>query len=127
MTYEPLYERFEVVGPGGNRLEINFVRAGFLTEGDRPELFFFRVNGEEAVVGISGLSLARFERGRTRLSREQKIDLTGRWLKRQIEACAPLPAGQAGGRRAGLDLDPRSLYIQDNELANLASELDFTE
>lgn len=113
MTYEPIYERFEVVGPGGNRLEISFVRAGFLTQGNRPELFFFRVNGEETVVGISGSSLARFERGRSRLSREQKIDITGRWLKRQIEA--------------GSYLDSRSLYIQDDELANLASELDFTE
>jgi hypothetical protein len=124
MTYEPIYERFEVVGPGGNRFEINFVRAGFLTEGDRPELFFFRVTGagctcsppeagEETVVGISGLSLARFERGRSRLSREQKIDVTGLWLKRQVQA--------------GAHLDSRSLYIQDDELANLASELDFTE
>ena len=113
MTYEPSYERFEVARPDGTRLEINFVRAGFLTQGDRPELFFFRVNGEETVVGISGLSLARFERGRSRLSREQKIDFTGLWLKRQIEA--------------GLHLDSRSLYIQDNELANLASELHFTE
>ena len=65
------------------------------------------------MVGISGLSLARFERGRRRLSREQKIDVTGRWLKRQIEA--------------GLHLDSRSLYIQDDELANLASELDLIE
>src|SRR6202795_3962124 len=113
MTYEPIYERFEVVGPDGNRSEINFVRAGFLTQGDRPELFFFRVNGEETVVGISGLSLARFEHGRSCLSREQKIDITGRWLKRQMEA--------------GLYLDSRSLYIQDDELAYLASELDFTE
>jgi|ERR1700733_6845273 len=113
MTYEPAYERFVVVGPHGNRLEINFVRAGVLTQGDRPELFFFRVNGEETVVGVSGLSLARFERGRSRLSREQKIDITGRWLKRQVEA--------------GLHLDSRSLYIQDDELANLASELDITE
>jgi hypothetical protein len=113
MTYEPVYERFDVVGPDGNRLEIHFVRAGFLTQGDRPELFFFRVNGEETVVGISGLSLARFERGRNHLSREQKIDVTGRWLKQQVEA--------------GLYLDSRSLYIQDDELANLASELDFTE
>jgi hypothetical protein len=47
------------------------------------------------------------------LSREQKIDVTGRWLKRQIEA--------------GSYLDSSSLYIQDDELANLASELDFTE
>jgi hypothetical protein len=120
MTYEPIYERFEVVGVGGNRIEINFVRAGTLTQGDRPELFFFRVNGEETVVGISGLSLARFERGRSRLSREQKIDVTGRWLKRQIEACL-------SGGLAVVHLDSRSLYIQDDELANLASELDFTE
>ena len=112
MTYEPIYERFEVAGPDGIHIDVHFTRAGFLTQGDRPELFFFRVNGEEAVVGISGLSLARFERGRTRLSREQKIDITGRWLKRQIEA--------------GLYLDSRSLYIQDDELANLASELNFT-
>jgi hypothetical protein len=113
MTYEPTYERFEVVGPDGSLLEVNFVRAGILTQGDRPELFFFRVNGEETVVGISGLSLARFERGRSRLSREQKIDVAGRWLKRQMEA--------------GLYLDSRSLYIQDDELANLAGELNFTE
>ena len=113
MIYEPIYERFEVAGPDGIRLGVNFVRSGFLAQGDRPELFFFQVNGEESVVGISGLSLARFERGRNRLSREQKIDITGRWLKRQIEA--------------GLYLDSRSLYIQDDELANLASELDFTE
>jgi len=113
MTYEPIYEQFEVVGPDGNRLEIHFVRAGFLAQGDRPELFFFQVNGEETVVAISGGSLSRFERGRKRLSREQKIDVTGRWLKRQIEA--------------GSYLDSRSLYIQDDELANLAGELDFTE
>jgi|SRR5271165_1886575 len=113
MPYEPIYQRFEVVGPEGHRLEASFVRAGFLTQGDRPELFFFRVDGEETVVAISGLSLSRFERGRSRLSREQKIDVTGRWLKRQIQA--------------GLYLDSRSMYIQDDELANLASELDFTE
>jgi len=113
MTYEPIYERFEVVGPDGSRLAVDFVRAGFLAQGDRPELFFFRVNGEETVVGLSGMSLARFEHGRRRLTREQKIDVSGRWLKRQIEA--------------GLPLDSRSLYIQDDELANLASELDLIE
>jgi hypothetical protein len=113
MTYEPIYERFEVVGPGGIHFAVRFVRAGVLTQGDRPELFFFLVNGEETVVGISGASLSRFERGRNRLSREHKIDVTGRWLKRQIEA--------------GSHLDSRSLYIQDDELANLAGELDITE
>ena len=113
MTYEPIYERFETVGSDGQRLEVEFVRAGFLAQGDRPELFFFRVNGEETVVGISGGSLARFQRGRSSLTREQKIDVAGRWLKQQMEA--------------GLPLDSRSLYIQDDELANLAIELDFTQ
>src|ERR1039457_3254484 len=107
MTYEPIYERFETVGSDGQRLEVEFVRAGFLAQGNRPELFFFRVNGEEAVVGISGTSLTAFERGRRRLTREEKIDVAGRWLKRQMEA--------------GLPRGSRSLYIQDDELANLAS------
>ena len=113
MTYEPIHERFGVVGSDGKHHDVEFVRSGFLTQGDRPELFFFRANGEEVVVGISGSSLARFERGRRRLTREEKIDVAGGWLKRQIEAGAPL--------------DSRGLYIQDNELANLASKLDLTE
>src|SRR5579864_6029091 len=113
MSYESLYERFDVVGPDGNRMAVQFIRSGFLAQGDWPELFFFRTNGEETVVGISGASLTRFERGRNRLTREQKIDVAGRWLKRQMEAGAPL--------------DSRSLYIQDDELANLANELNFIE
>jgi len=113
MTYEPIYERFEAAGPDGARLVVEFMRAGFLAQGDRPELFFFRVNGEETVVGISGMGLTRFERGRRRLTREQKIDVAGRWLKRQLEV--------------GSALDSRSLYIQDDELANLAVELNLTE
>jgi hypothetical protein len=113
MPYEPIYERFEVAGTDGSRRSVEFVRSGFLAQGDRPELFFFRVNGQETVVGISGTSLTQFERGRRRLTREQKIDVAGRWLKRQIEAGAPL--------------DSRSLYIQDDELANLANELNLIE
>jgi hypothetical protein len=113
VSYEPLYERFEVVGPQGERHRVEFVRAGFLAQGDRPELFFFRADGEEAVVGISGASLARFERGRRRLTCEQKIDVTGKWLKRQMEA--------------GLSLDSSNLFIRDDELAKLASELGFSE
>jgi hypothetical protein len=113
LPYEPIYDRFEVAKPDGNGCKVEFVRSGFLAQGDRPELFFFRVSGEETVVGISGTSLTRFERGRSRLTREQKIDVAGRWLKRQLEAGSPL--------------DSRSLYIQDDELANLANELDFIE
>jgi len=113
MAYVPKYERFECAGADGSRRDVGFIRSGFLAQGDRPELFFFRVNGEETVVDISGASLARFEHGRRRLTREQKIDVAGRWLRRQIQA--------------GLPLDSRSLYIQDDELANLANELDIVE
>ena len=73
MTYEPLYERFEVLAAGGTRLGVKFIRSGFLAQGDRPELFFFQIDGEEAVVGISGASLARFESGRRRLSRVRAL------------------------------------------------------
>lgn len=97
------------MGPQGSGLGVEFVRSGFLTQGDQPELFFFWVNGEEAVVGISGASLSRFQQGRRRLSREEKIDVAGRWLKRQIQAGRPL--------------DSHSLPIRDNELADLAAEL----
>src|SRR6266853_1848440 len=113
MKEESHYERFGAIGADSSARVVEFVRGGFLAQGDRPELFFFRVDGEEAVVGISGAGLARFEHGRRRLLREQKIDLAGRWLKRQIEAAMPLNSG--------------SLYIRDDELANLASEFDFTE
>ena len=113
MTYEPhLRAVARLVGPDGQRREVEFVRAGFLAQGDRPEIFFFRVNGEETVVGISGAASLDSSRG-GRAAREQKIDVAGRWLKRQMEAGAPL--------------DSRSLYIQDDELANLANELDLTE
>ena len=64
MTYEPLYERFEVAGGQAAPVSaLSLSGQGFLAQGDRPELFFFRVNGEETVVGISGASLARFEAG----------------------------------------------------------------
>jgi hypothetical protein len=92
---------------------VEFVRSAFLAQGDQPELFFFLVNGEETVVGISGASLVRFQQGRPRLTREEKIDIAGRWLKRQMEA--------------GMPLDSRHLYIRDYELANLANELDLSQ
>ena len=97
------------MGPDERRSAVEFIRAGFLTAGDRPELYFFRVAGREVVVGISGDSLRRFQQGRKSLSREEKIDLTGLWLKRQIEA--------------GAALDPQNLLLRDRELAELAGDL----
>ena len=108
MKYEPRFERFEVLGPDGQLRAVEFRRAGFLTSGDTPELLFFRVAGEEVVVGISGSALKRFEQGR-RLSREEKIDLAGLWLKRQIEA--------------GVALDSQNLFLRDEELAGMAGDL----
>ena len=108
MKYEPRFERFEVLGPDGQLRAVEFRRAGFLTLRDTPELFFFRVAGEEVVVGISGSALKRFEQGR-RLSREEKIDLAGLWLKRQIEA--------------GVALDSQNLFLRDEELAAMAGDL----
>ena len=109
MKYEPRFERFEILGPDGRLRAVEFRRAGFLTVGDYPELYFFRVVGEEAVVGLSGSALKRFEQGRRRLTREEKIDLAGLWLKRQIEA--------------GVALDSQNLFLRDEELARMAGEL----
>jgi hypothetical protein len=108
VQYEPRYERFEAKGPGGRNLSVEFRRAGFLTLGDNPELYFFTVAGEEVVVGISGSALKRAEQGR-RLSREEKIDVAGLWLKRRIEA--------------GAALDSQNLFLRDEELAEMAGVL----
>src|SRR5690348_9064103 len=118
MKYEPLWERFEAIAPTGARCTVQFLRAGFLTLGDRPELYFFRVTraadaseaaAEEVAVGISGEALKRFERALRSLSREEKVDLAGLLLKKGIEG--------------GKSLDSNNLFIRDDELANLAGEL----
>jgi len=118
MKYEPLWERFEAIAPKGARCTAQFLRAGFLTLGDRPELYFFRVTraaeasestAAEVAVGISGDALKRFENARRSLSREEKIDLAGLLLKKSIEA--------------GKSLDSNNLFIRDDELAALAGEL----
>jgi len=109
MKYEPRFERFEVKGADGRQLPVEFRRAAFLTLGDTPELYFFGMAGEEVVVGISGSALKRLEQGRRRLTREEKIDLAGLWLKRQIEA--------------GVALDSQNLFLRDEELAGMAGDL----
>jgi len=122
MKHEPLWERFEVIAPDGTRCTAQFLRAGFLTLGDRPELFFIRVTrvtqarqsaDEEVAVGISGDALKRFQNERRALSREEKIDLAGLLLKKTIEA--------------GKTLDSNNLYVRDRELAALAAELGVPE
>jgi len=109
MAYESAYERFEAASPDGRRRTVEFKKAGILAVEDQPELYFFRVADEEAVVGISGQTLRRFQQGRRYLSREEKIDLAGLLLKRRLEAGAPLTS--------------EYLFIRDEELAGLAGDL----
>jgi hypothetical protein len=114
MRYDSLFEQFEAVRPDGHRRQARFLRAGFLTAGDRPELYFFSLGDEdgesqEVVVGISSTALKSFETQRRRLSREEKIDLAGFLLKQKIES--------------GVALDPQNLFVRDQELAQLAAEL----
>ena len=109
MRYEPQYERFQAPGPDGAVFAIEFKKAGFLAAGDQPELYFFSVNGSEVVVGVSGQTLRQFQRGRRYLSREEKIDVAGLRLKRQIEA--------------GAALRSENLFIGDRELEALVQEL----
>lgn len=115
--YEPRFERFELPGQDGRVWRAQFVRAGTLTAGDRPELYFFKMDGseaggavgaEEVAVGISGSALERFQTGR-RLTREEKVDIAGLMLRRQ---CA-----------SGARLDSQNLFIRDELLADLAAEL----
>ncbi len=122
MTYEPLWERFEAMAPDGTRVAVRFLRAGFLTLGDRPELYFFRVTAaanapettaEEIVVGLSGDALRSFQTERRSLSREENIDVAGLLLKKSIEA--------------GKALDSNNLFIRDEQLAALAAELRIPE
>jgi hypothetical protein len=110
VSYEPRFAWFEVKGPDGQLRAAEFVRAGFLTMGDSPELYFFRVAGEEAVVGISGDALRRLEQGRRRLTREEKIDMVGLWLKQRIQE--------------GATLDSQNLFLRDEELVRMTGELD---
>ena len=113
MGYESRFERFEAAGPDGSVRQVEFRRAGFLTAGDRPELYFFSSTtsglGEEIVVGISGSALRSFERTRRCLTREEKIDVAGAMLRGAIEAGRPLDSG--------------NLLIREDELAAIAGAL----
>ena len=112
LPYESRYERFDCSSAGGQAAHIEFVRAGTLTAGDRPELYFFTVSGQEVVVGISGSALDEFQSAR-RLSREEKVDVAGLHLRKQIET--------------GRALDSSTLFIRFAELQQLSQELHLQE
>ncbi len=102
MPYQSAYEKFRVVGPEGHAREVAFKRAGSLVAGDHPELYFFEVDAQAVVVGVSGNALAQWQHARRYLTREEKIDVAGLWLKRRIVA--------------GAELVPENLYLGKAEL-----------
>jgi hypothetical protein len=109
MAYESAYERFQARAPDGRVWRVEFRRAGLLAAGDHPELYFFSVDGEEAVVGLSGAALRSWQGARRYLSREEKVDVAGLLLKRRIEEGAPLSSA--------------SLYVRESDLSALLADL----
>jgi hypothetical protein len=111
MAYEPLFEKFEVTNGRGQVRAVAFKKAGRLAAGDQPELYFFEVDGRPVVVGISGEALERWQHSHWFLSREEKIDVAGLWLKRGIEAGGTLVA--------------EHLYLGELELGEMIRTLGF--
>jgi len=92
-------------GLTGTALQLASVRAGFLVQGDQPKL-------PSSVLQTRAVLVYPIPPWRGREAR----------LKRARAVFSARPEIEAA-----LPLDSRSLYIQDHELANLASELDLTE
>ena len=112
MTREPVYQHFEVLSPQGRTVRVDFKKAGFLTAGDQPELFFFRLDASEVIICISGEALWNWQKTYRYLSREEKIDVTGLFLKQRITA--------------GTALVPENLFLGPAELERLLRELGFS-
>jgi hypothetical protein len=109
VAYESVYEKFEAIGQDGTLRAVAFKKAGVLASGDRPELYFFECDARTVIVCISGGALAGWQGGNRYLSREEKIDVAGLFLKRKIEA--------------GTQLVPEDLRIERGELESLVHEL----
>ncbi len=109
MVYQSLYETFRVVGPEGRAREVAFKKAGSLVAGDHPELYFFEVDAQSVVVGVSGVALTDWQRSRRYLSREEKIDVAGLWLKQRLTT--------------GAGLAPENLYMQEADLEEMVRAL----
>ena len=110
MAYEPLYQSFRAWGPERQAKDVVFKKAGRLAAGDQPELYFFEVDGLPAVVGVSGAALDDWQRSRRYLSREEKIDVAGLFVKQRIEA--------------GDELVAEKLFIRGPQLEELIRALD---
>jgi hypothetical protein len=109
VAYEPQYQSFRACGLGGQAKNVVFKKAGRLATGYQPELYFFEVDGSPVVVGVSGAALDEWQRFRRYLSREQKIDIAGLFLKQQVEA--------------GEELVAEKLFIQGPQLEELIRAL----
>jgi hypothetical protein len=109
MAYESVLEKFEALGQDGMARAVAFKKAGVLVSGDQPELYFFEVDARAVIVCVPGVALAGWQRENRYLSREEKIDVAGLFLKRRIEA--------------GTELVPEDLRIERGEFESLVREL----
>ena len=97
------------MGQDGIARAVAFKKAGVLSSGDRPELYFFDLDGRPVIVCVSGGALAGWQNANRYLSREEKIDVAGLFLKRKIEA--------------ETELVPEDLRIERGELESLLGNL----
>ena len=111
MAYESEFENFEAIGADAAPRKVEFRKAGTLASGDRPELYFFAVNGRQVVVCLAGEGLEGWQRAHRYLSREEKVDVAGLFLKKQIESRAELNAEDLRIERSELESLLRSLGI----------------
>jgi hypothetical protein len=109
VAYESVFEKFEAMGQDGIARPVVFKKAGVLSSGDRPELYFFGLDARSVIVCISGGGLAGWQNENRYLSRDEKIDVAGLFLKRKIEA--------------GAELVPEDLRIERGQLESLLREL----
>jgi hypothetical protein len=109
VAYESVLEKFEAMGQDGIARAVAFKKAGVLSSGDRPELYFFDLDARPVIVCVSGGALAGWQNANRYLSREEKIDVAGLFLKRKIEA--------------GTELVPEDLRIERGKLESLLREL----
>jgi hypothetical protein len=109
VAYESVFENFEAMGPDRIVRAAAFKKAGTLASGDQPELYFFEVDARPVIVCIGGAALLGLQRASRYLSREEKIDAAGLFLKRKIES--------------GRELVPEDLRIEREELESLVREL----
>ena len=112
MAYASVFETFEAASPEGART-LRFKKAGTLAAGDRPELYFFEDGAQAIVVCVSGEALEAWQRAHRYLSREEKIDVAGLFLKKRIEKGGALSA--------------EDLRIDGNELGKLVELLGISE